>query len=1044
MFIKVLHLTVIGLLISGISFSQTAVKKVTSNVAIDGQLEESFWDISNQLTIGSSNNVANFGVLWDDDFLYVGVNVEDAILCNNGRQGFYDDGVEICIDGNNSKGTAFDKYDRIFVKPINSYWIQEMEQRYDGVIHKWIETSNGYSMELAIPWSNFNVTPASGIKIGFNIIVNDDEYSNNTSNKPEIKLWSGNSGYYVNPSVWGELELSSQTVSFTGNYLALINPNGGDFYINGKTTIINWLSNNISNINIDYSTDNGNNWNSIATNIPANSGQFSWNVTATPSDNCLIKIYETGNSSLNDISESQFSISEALSAVEPLIPNTWDNYMWPYNAYFPEDENGINGHVGSACGHASLARILHYWEFPIVGNDQLTFQDNAGHTWSANFGATTYNYDNMPGYLPENSTEPEYKDVATLTYHAATSMHDIYGSGGDLTKMSYAMSHYFNYKESTSALRFNYTKAQWVNLVMNELDNGRVLLVQGMTTEVLGDWHENNWIAGHWFHIDGYNEDGLFHGVLGFGDEDAYFDIESLFGYYLNNGILIGLEPNLNGKELSLLSNNGGENLESGKVIEVLWNSLNITNVRIEYTVDNGQNWIELISSISASSESYDWTTPDINSDKCKIKITDVSDINVYDKSNEEFSISSYEIVLSSPNGGEFYLANEIAKIRWENTPVSDIKIEYSIDDGAEWKEIVASIPSSSGSYDWAIPNVKSNKCLVKISDASNISIFDESENNFEIGQANNAGGPYLTDENTVLLLHFNGDLKEESNNYTVVNHGIAKTFISNPIKELNEAIYFDNSIQGNQSSITIPNTDKLNLIGNWTIDFWIYINSWNQSHNSWPVPLVLPTTGWDSNYFLEIPSTEGKLKYGFKSSDGGAMIYSSQNSITTKKWYHVALINDYDNHTIKLVLRDVNFQEIEEKSANYTSGTIISTGTQDLKIAFGTAGDNYLDGYMDELRISNVVRTFENRMKISENYSDNQFSIYPNPTVKSVYIEGPEKVELSILTITGQKIFEKKNFRSGIIDTSKFKKGIYVVMFNGEGGVVSKKIIIE
>lgn len=60
---KTVPLMIIGLLISGMSFSQTVVKKVTSEVAIDGLLEESFWDISNQITIGSSNNTASFGVL---------------------------------------------------------------------------------------------------------------------------------------------------------------------------------------------------------------------------------------------------------------------------------------------------------------------------------------------------------------------------------------------------------------------------------------------------------------------------------------------------------------------------------------------------------------------------------------------------------------------------------------------------------------------------------------------------------------------------------------------------------------------------------------------------------------------------------------------------------------------------------------------------------------------------------------------------------------------------------------------------------------------
>jgi len=101
-----LILFTIFLFISTISFSQSiTVKEVTSNVAIDGQLEESFWNILNPISInlGGSNNTVNFGVLWDDNYLYIGVKVVDESLQTNGRQGFYDDGVEIYIDGNNSQ-----------------------------------------------------------------------------------------------------------------------------------------------------------------------------------------------------------------------------------------------------------------------------------------------------------------------------------------------------------------------------------------------------------------------------------------------------------------------------------------------------------------------------------------------------------------------------------------------------------------------------------------------------------------------------------------------------------------------------------------------------------------------------------------------------------------------------------------------------------------------------------------------------------------------------------------------------------------------------
>lgn len=1045
---KTLYLFITGLLISGISFAQITVKKVSSAVAIDGLLEESFWDLSNQISINlnSSNNTANFGVLWDDNYLYIGVNVVDGSLNMNEGQSYYDDGVEICIDGNNSRGTSFDQYDRHFVKPINSYWIQEKDGYNENVIHKWIKTNNGYSMEFAIPWNNFNITPTDGMNIGFNIAINDDDDSENRFILPSQLLWNGTNNYYKDPSVWGTLELSSQTVSYSGEYISLINPNGGDFFIKNKTLEINWVSNGITNVNIDYSTDIGGSWNTIATNISASLKSYVWTVSATPSDQCLIKISAVGNPTTNDISENAFTISDTLSNIGPLLKDNWQVFHWPYNAYFPENPTGLNGHIANVCGNTALSRILHYWEFPIIGNDEITFIDYGGFTWSANFGETTYNYDNMPYYLPENSTQDKFTDAATLFYHAATAQfyEEMHGSSDH--NLAYVMSHYFNYTEAVPVLRNAYTRAEWIQTLKNELDNGRVLLVAGLTLDVPDTWHETSSAGGHWFICDGYNEEGDFHAAMGFGGGgDDFYDINSFTDFAYNIVMLSGLEPNLNGKELSLSSLNLGEVVNSGEETVISWSSTGISDIKIEYTLDNGGNWNVISSSTAASLGSFNWTTPSILSDECKIKLTDISNINVYDKSNTVFSIQSYELTLTSPNGGNYYVIGNSVPIQWSNTPVADIKIEFSSNNGSDWEGIIASISAASGTYDWTIPNINSNQCKIRITDITNATVSDESDNSFEIGSANNAGGPYAVDNNTILLLHFDGNLKEEAHNYTLHNHGIEKSYITNPVSGLNDAIYFDNSNQGNNSFLTVPYVNELSLTASWTIEFWFKIDSWNQNHNLWSVPIILPSNGLDVNYYLEIPATYGCLKYGFHNSDGGITIYSSQNSITTGTWYHVALINNYEEHTIGLVLHDSNFQKLEEKSASYTAGTTISTGTQDLKIGAGFFGENYFNAFVDELRISNIVRSFENvETGIDDNSYAHLISLYPNPSSKNIYISSPEVVDLSIVSITGQKVIEINDFLNGNIDISTLNKGVYIVIFSCDKGIASKKLIIE
>ncbi len=1040
---KKLSLLIIGLLISGMPFSQTTVKKVTSKVAIDGHPEESFWDISNQISInlGGSDNTASFGVLWDDNYLYIGVIVTDEPLCTNRRQGWYDDGVEIYIDGNYSQGGTFDKHDRLFVKPVKSYWVQEAEERFEGVRHQWIETDNGYSMEFAIPWDNFNITPAAGMNIGFDIAINDDDDCSDPYNPLSQLLWSGNSNYYKLPSSWGTLNLSNQSVSYSGDYIALISPDGGNFCINNKTTTVNWVSHGITNINIDCSTDNGSSWNSIATNLPAALGSFSWNVSVTPSEQCLIKVFDADNSSVNNISENPFTVSAALTSVNPLIPNFWKNYQWPYNAFYPEDENGINGHVGNACGPSALARMLQYWEFPIVGNDALTFTDNGGNTWSANFGETTYNYDNMPNYLPENSSEEEYTDVATLFYHAATSMHDIYSSGTNLENMSYAMSHYFNYKESNAILRKNYTKAQWIKIIMDELDNGRILLVQGMTLAVLGNWRENNNIAGHWYHVDGYNGNGDFHIVVGYGDFDGYYDANSMSDHTYNLGILTGMEPELNGKALSLESLNDGETIVAGEETEIKWNSTNVLNIKIESTLNDGQYWEIISNSIPASDGTYSWTTPVTNASDCKIKLSDVNDVNVYDKSNETFSISRYELSLLTPGNGNYFVSGSFAVISWDDTPVSIIDIEYTSDNGSNWIQIATNIDAGQGVYEWTVPDIISSRCKVRITDVSNASIFNESDGTFEVGPPNSVCGPYAVDDNTILLLHFENSLSNSSPlSEDGISHGNNISYQTGPASSLGHCLRLD----GN-SYVSVPNNTNLNLTGDWTVEAWFYFNSFGSGSSENPT-IVSKSNSNSSNYFVWYHNNWNSIKGQFTNNNNNDVYVGiGDNALTTGKWYHIAYIRDGAKNVHQLFIRDENRKVIAQQEYQYDeSASTPVLNAEDVLIGkLFSASNFYVDGFIDEVRISNVVRKFEGT-GMSENNSDDLFMIYPNPSKTSVFISSPNIVNISIYSLNGQKILEKKNFLNGHIDVSGLTKGVYIVAFRDEKCSVGRRLIIE
>ena len=94
-------------------------------------------------------------------------------------------------------------------------------------------------------------------------------------------------------------------------------------------------------------------------------------------------------------------------------------------------------------------------------------------------------------------------------------------------------------------------------------------------------------------------------------------------------------------------------------------------------------------------------------------------------------------ITVTSPNGGENWKVGNNQIVTWTSsgTTSGNVKIEYSIDAGSTWSEIISSTPDND-SYPWTIPqkdDFPSNQCLIKVSDAANPGTADQSDNTFTI-----------------------------------------------------------------------------------------------------------------------------------------------------------------------------------------------------------------------------------------------------------------------------------------------------------------------
>lgn len=241
--------------------------------------------------------------------------------------------------------------------------------------------------------------------------------------------------------------------------------------------------------------------------------------------------------------------------VGPLIQTLWDQGVY-YNAYCPYDYNyGVNTVTG--CVATSLAQILDYWNYPIVGQGSNTYSDSIYGTLYADFGNTIYNWSDMPYQL----LSPNYT-VAQLIYQCGVSVNTKYNptassaveiSEGDNNApcAQNALIKYFRYSPSLQGLNgSSYSSQAWILLLEGELNAKRPILYSGANSNT-----EN----GHAFICDGYDNNNYFHFNWGWsGNFDGYFAVTGLtpipsnipgyedynFNYY--QGVIIGIEPLVN------------------------------------------------------------------------------------------------------------------------------------------------------------------------------------------------------------------------------------------------------------------------------------------------------------------------------------------------------------------------------------------------------------------------------------------------------------------------------------------------------------------
>jgi len=493
---------------------------------------------------------------------------------------------------------------------------------------------------------------------------------------------------------------------------------------------ITWDSSGTSDYyNIYYSIDNGANWISIATSYNTISNTFSWTVPNVSSVNSLIKVTDANQESTYGTSDQVFIIDGSLILLYP-----------------SGNENFIAGNE---------VNIIYDYNATQVSNIKIEYSIDDGSTWVTETNSTvaTGSYEWTIPNLPNTSntklrltdtqdsqckvfeSEDNFSITSTvevITPNGGQTFKAKVGSQGNTVIMN-------NGPETINTASF-YDNGGLNNNYSNQ-NYTKVISPDFPTNKIKVKFQSYAFENGDKLYI--YN-----------GDSDA----SPLLGTLTGSSSTTSSYTATNSKgQLTFKFESDQDNNNSGgwdaiissigpNPININWNIVGTSKYfNIDYSQDSGSSWTRIVSNYYSPSGSYQWQIPNTPTTNGRIKITDAGNGDILDISDADFTIEAADpfVILYEPNGGESFFPGASTTIEWASAFFNEnIRLDYSIDGGSNWLNIIASTNTVSNSFNWTVPGTPSTQVKVRISNPSELTQQDQSDNLFTILDYVTVGNP--------------------------------------------------------------------------------------------------------------------------------------------------------------------------------------------------------------------------------------------------------------------------------------------------------------
>ena len=692
------------------------------------------------------------------------------------------------------------------------------------------------------------------------------------------------------------------------------------------------------------------------------------------------------------------------------------NQDYPYNCCCPEDPNGSGGHAIVGCLATAMSQLMRFWAYPAQGIGYHCYNHEDYGQICADFGNTTYDWDNMPNKLNDNSSEAEKLATGTLCFHCGVTIDMGYGpdgSGGASGPIPGVMHQYFNYCDAIVQLRRDdYATETWKAMVREQFDMGWPMYYGGCQDD-----------GCHAFVCDGYDDYDMFHFNLGWGGgSDGWYLIDDA-PYTHPADAMFNFVPAEVYNQTPSEPYNLQTRTESDTELRTILTWTNPT------TTLNADTLMSIEEIVVLRDNEIIATLTDVTPgavmefEDADVPRYDVFHYAVYAVANGRVGKHAHNAILVSPycnwkvimtsndsqgwKGGYLSAYTATGRTFWSMTMYYPVPTQFP-----------PSVPLGHVSFGWSAPTETVNQMGIIIKDADNNTVysFSGSSDDLPVGiiyeANNNCGNDMICDsphnlvataQDDAILLTWDA-VENPAYGYNIYRDGLLYRLIQEGTTFLDENVAMgghcyrvavlceggENGETSNESCATVgPCYPPRNL------DFE-YTNSYKVKLK-WETPE--PNDGL-SGYYLYRKEGDGEY-HRIKLLNASAVTFTD-NGLSEEGDYYYRLYAYY--------------------------GALDCTSSP--------ANRHYYPNVFE-------LHVYYSPTGMAENEA--QLKVYPNPTNNLVTIEAESMTEVLVYNIMGQCVLRKEIAgNQATIDLQHVSEGLYLLRVKTANGIVSKRIAVE